>query len=305
MVFTFSKMNDERIGYASAILAFSTWGVYPLFFKQLGGFGVVEILAHRVVWSFVILFIIFAAASRLRVVLREMRAPGCFAEVLPATVFMSINWGCFIYAVNSDRVLEASLGYFLIPVVNTIFGMVFFGESLNRLKIAAAVVSCGGIVMVFIIAEIVPLISLCIALSFGAYGLMRKRSRLDSATGLFLETLVLCPFALAFLFIAGVAVTSLGALDAGLLIFSGVMTLVPLFAMVTAARRIKFNMLGFLQYITPIGHFLIAVLIYEEDVGFGYGLAFTTTWIAIALYIFGLMRSMPNATLKTSLRKKK
>ena len=285
-----SNPRDKQIGYASALVAFATWGVYPLFFKQLGGFGVVEILAHRVVWSFVILFIIFAAASRLRAALGEMRAPGCFAEVLPATVFMSINWGCFIYAVNSDRVLEASLGYFLIPVVNTIFGMVFFGESLNRLKIAAAVVSCGGIVAVFIVAEIVPVISLCIALSFGAYGLMRKRSRLDSATGLFLETLVLCPFALAFLFIAGASLTSLGALDAGLLVFSGVMTLVPLFAMVTAARRIEFNMLGFLQYITPIGHFLIAVLVYDETVSLGYGLAFATTWTAIALYSIGLLR---------------
>ena len=287
---TFSTTNDERIGCASAVLAFATWGLYPLFFKQLAHFGVGEILSHRIIWSLVILMIGFVAMSRVRIALSQIRAPGCFTGVLLATIFMSINWYCFIYAVNSGRVLEASLGYFLIPVVNTIFGVIFFGEHLNRLKITAAAVSCGGIAVAFIVAEIVPVISLSIALSFGAYGMMRKRSPLDSATGLFFETLVLCPFALVFLLVTDATITTLGAFDAGLLFFSGIITLVPLFAMVAAARRIQFNTLGFLQYITPIGHFLIAVLIYEEKVSLGYGLAFATTWLAIALFLFGVLR---------------
>lgn len=290
MIFTLSATHDERIGYASAVMAFLTWGIYPLFFKQLAGFGVIEILSHRILWSCVILLIVFSVMSRLRAALCLMRAPGYFGEVLPATICMSINWYCFIYAVDAGRVLEASLGYFLIPVVNAIFGVFFFGERLNRMKIAAVSVSCGGIVAAFIVAEIAPLISVCIALSFGAYGLMRKRSRLDSATGLFLETLLLCPFALAFLFIAGTNITVLGAGDGGLLVFSGMITLVPLFTMVAAAKRIEFNALGFLQYITPIGHFLIAVLVYEEDISTGHAIAFATTWIAIALYMLGLMR---------------
>lgn len=292
MTFAFPASDDKRIGYASAVLAFATWGIYPLFFKQLAHFGAIEILAHRILWSFVILLIGFIAMSRLRGALCRLREPGCFAGVLLATVFMSVNWYCFIYAVNSDRVLEASLGYFLIPVVNAIFGMTFFNERLNRLKIAATVISCGGIVAAFIAADIVPLISLSIALSFGAYGLMRKRSSLDSATGLFLETLVLCPFALAFLSVWGGRVILPSALDAGLLFFSGVITLIPLFFMVAAARRIEFNTLGFLQYITPIGHFGIAVLIYDEVVSLGYGIAFATTWLAIALYALGWARPL-------------
>lgn len=279
-------INHERLGYASAVLAFATWGIYPLFFKQLSRFGVIEILSHRVVWSFVILLIGFIALSHLRSALRQIRAPGCFASVLLSTLFISINWYCFIYAVSAGRVLEASLGYFLIPVVNTIFGIVFFGERLNRLKTIAVAISCAGIVVAFMVAEIAPFIPVCIALSFGAYVLMRKRSALDSATGLFFETLLLCPFAMVFLLIADTTPLS-ATVDTGLLVFSGVITLLPLFAMVVAARRIEFNTLGFLQYITPIGHFLIAVFVYEETISLGYGLAFATTWIAIALYVFG------------------
>ena len=288
MRFIFSEISHKQIGYVSAVLAFTTWGMYPLFFKQLSDFGVVEILSHRVVWSFVIFLIGFSVMSHLRTALYQMRSPKHFGSVLLSTTFISINWYCFIYAVNAGHVLEASLGYFLIPVVNTVFGMVFFGERLNWLKVLATTVAFGGIVAAFMVAEIIPFISICIALSFGAYGLMRKRSELDSATGLFLETLLLCPFAMAFLLIADTTPLS-GAVDAGLLVFSGVITLLPLFAMVVAARRIEFNTLGFLQYITPIGHFLIAVFVYEENISLGYGLAFTTTWIAIALYLLGYM----------------
>lgn len=286
----FSARSDEQLGYASAVLAFTTWGLYPLFFKQLSRFGVIEILAHRILWSCVIFLVCLTLMSRLRGALRELYAPGRLREVVIATLLLTTNWFCFIYAVNTNRVLEASLGYFLIPVVNSIFGVVFFGENLNWLKIAATAVSFSGIVAVFIIAGIVPIISVTIALCFGAYGLMRKRSRLDSATGLFLETLVLCPFALGFILIAGTRIASLHAIDFTLLFCSGIITLVPLFAMVVAARRIEFNTLGFMQYITPIGHFLIAVLVYNEQISFGYGFAFATTWLAIALYLFGLTR---------------
>ena len=293
MRFIISATNYERLGYVSAVLAFTTWGMYPLFFKQLSDFGVVEILSHRVVWSFVILVIGFITRSHLRTVLGQIRAPGRFRNVLLSTIFISINWYCFIYAVSTDRVLEASLGYFLIPVVNTVFGMIFFGERLNGLKVLAATVAFGGIAAAFMVAEIVPFISVCIALTFSIYGLMRKRSELDSATGLFFETLLLCPFAVAFLFISDTVLFP-SAVDAGLLVFSGVITLLPLFAMVVAARRIEFNTLGFLQYITPIGHFLIAVFVYEENISLGYGLAFTTTWIAIALYLCGFACSRNN-----------
>lgn len=285
--------NDQRIGFASAIFAAATWGAYPLFFKQLAVFGAAEIVAHRILWSFIILLLIFIAMSRLRIALRMACAPGRIIGVFFATVFLSINWYCFIYAINTERVLEASLGYFLLPVVNTIFGVVFFAERLNHLKIAATVIACCGIITAFVVAGVLPIISIILALSFGAYGILRKRSELDSASGLFLETLVLCPFALAFLFIPGTPTTALSAMaaiDAGWLILSGVITLLPLFTMVVAARRIEYNALGFVQYLTPIGHFLIAVLVYEENISMGYAIAFATAWLAILLYLVGLMR---------------
>ena len=294
MMIAFPALKDKQLGYASAALAFATWGIYPLFFKQLAHFGVVEILAHRIIWSFTILLLLFAAMSRLRGALRRLRERGCFTGVLASTVFMSVNWFCFIYAVNTGRVLEASLGYFLIPVVNAIFGRLVFNEHLNRLKVTGVMISCGGLIAAFIADQIVPVISLCIALSFDAYGLMRKRSPLDSATGLFIETLILCPPALAFLLLSGGRIIPPGAIDAGWLVGSGVLTLIPLFAMVAAARRIEFNTLGFLQYITPIGHFLIAVLVYKEAVSIGYAIAFATTWLAIALYTLGWIRPIPH-----------
>ncbi|MGI9310773.1 MAG: EamA family transporter RarD [bacterium] len=283
--------TNQRIGYLSAVLAFAAWGFYPLFFKQLAGFDIADVVAHRILWSFVLLLIGFVATSRLRQALRYLRELRCLRNVALSTVLLSINWACFVHAINTDRVLESSLGYFLLPVVNAIFGVVFFKERLNRLKTAAVVVAGGGMAMVFIVAEIVPLLSLALALSFGAYGMMRKRSDLDSATGLFLETLALCPFALAYVLLAGADMTSRGASGAVLLMLSGAVTIFPLFAMVIAARRIEFNVLGFLQYLTPIGHFLIAVLVYDEAISLGYGLAFATTWVAIALYSAGLIGS--------------
>ncbi len=279
--------RGERLGYVSAVVAFSAWGVYPLFFKQLAGFGAAEVLAHRILWSFVILLAAFAATSRLQHAWRAMWAPGCLKHALLSAGFLSINWYCFIVAVNTGRVLESSLGYFLLPVVSMIFGALFFGEYLNRLKIAAMVVAGGGFVAAFLIDDIVPIIPITLAVTFGAYGMLRKQSRLDSATGLFVETLALCPFAVVFLVLGG-AWFPRGAVDFGLLFSAGLITLLPLFTMVIAARRIQLNTLGFLQYITPIGHFLIAWLIYNENISGGQRLVFATTWVAIALYSLGL-----------------
>jgi len=287
----------QTISIASACLAFSTWGLYPLFFKQLIRFSPAEVLAHRVIWSCIILAVGLIILPQTRAKLKAMRKPENIKTACLATVFISINWYCFIYAVSNDKILEGSLGYFLIPVVNSVLGMSFLGERPNTLKLIAILVSFSGIFIVFIIAGIVPVISLGIALSFGTYGLIRKRSTLNSALGLFLETVLLLPVAIIYLVTSGQGMFAHGNKDAGLLVLAGVMTLIPLLAMVAAAKRLEYGTLGFLQYITPIGHFLIAILVYHETISFEMTIAFMTTWLALVFYIIGSMDTSKSTKL--------
>lgn len=293
-----SANSDTGIGIVAAVIAFLTWGLYPLFFKSLASVTSVEILAHRIVWSCAILalgFVLIPSVRRGLAALTRLRNIGIGTA---SAALISINWFCFIHAVTTDRILEASLGYFLIPVVNALFGAIFIGEVLNPAKKLAVTVAFSGIALVFVISGIVPVIALSIALSFGTYGMVRKLSPLDSPSGLFLETLLLSPVALIYLALFGVPMTAQPVHIAVLLVLAGVMTLIPLLSMVIAARRLEYATLGFLQYLTPVTQFALAVGVYGEAITLERAIAFGTVMLAVPIFLYGSLpaRRLPPST---------
>ena len=279
--------RGSRLGLIAAVTAFLTWGIYPLFFKQLASVNSGEILAHRIVWSVTILMLGLALYPTARRQLRNLRRLRNLAIGAVTAALISINWFSFIHAVNTDRVLEASLGYFLIPVVNAALGAVFLGERLNLFKKAAVLVALGGVISAFLISGVLPVFALAISLSFGIYGLMRKLSPLDAYSGLFLETLVLSPFAFAYLLAFGTPLAEYPLEVMTLLVFAGVMTLIPLLCMVVAARRLEYATLGFVQYLTPLTQFAIAILVYNEHVSDAQLVTFCTVAVAVVLFMYG------------------
>lgn len=279
--------SETTTGYAAAVIAFMTWGLYPLFFKQLGSVASAEILAHRILWSCAILLTVFVLIPAARRNLSALRNPRNLVIRLISAALISINWFCFIHAVNTDRILEASLGYFLIPVVNALLGAIFLGETLHGAKKLAVFVAFTGIASIFFISGTVPVIALAIAISFGSYGLVRKVSPLDSSSGLFLETILLSPIALVYLQLCGVPLVQYPPEVIVFLVLAGVMTLIPLLCMVVAARLLEYTTLGFLQYLTPATQFTIAVAIYKEPISPEQTIAFGTVTVAVILYVYG------------------
>ncbi|MEO9515232.1 MAG: EamA family transporter RarD [Paracoccaceae bacterium] len=271
----------------AAVIAFLTWGLYPLFFKLLSSVAPIEILAHRVLWSCIILAAGFLLTLGPRASLRAFGNRRNIGIALVSASLISVNWFCFIYAVTNDQILEASLGYFLIPVVNALFGALFLGEALNAAKRLAVAVAFSGIAVVFLISGAVPVIALSIALSFGSYGMVRKLSPLDSPTGLFLETLLLGPAALGYIALFGVPLGAQPSPIAVLLMLAGVMTLIPLLSMVIAARRLEYATLGFLQYLTPVTQFVIAVGLFDEPITLERLIAFGTVMLAVPIFLYG------------------
>jgi chloramphenicol-sensitive protein RarD len=277
-------------GLAAALLAFGTWAVYPLFYKQLAHLPAGEVMAHRVVWSCVLLLVGMLWLRQMRRAAWDFADRRVLLQVALATLFISTNWFVFIVAVSTDRILEASLGYFLNPVVTALLGVVFLRERPGPLRGAAIAVAATGMAATFLVAGVLPVISLTLAFSFGFYSLLRKRSKLDSMGGLFFETALVTPFALAWLSENSTPVEALAISDWVWLIAAGGITIVPLLSVVYAARRIELGTLGFMQYIAPSGHLLIAVFIYHEPIDLARSIAFGSTLVALALFSAGALR---------------
>lgn len=259
-----------------------------MYFRALKGVAPLEIAAHRALWSLVLLAGIVVVARRgpaLRTLLGHRRQLGV---LVATTLLVSGNWLLFIWAVNEGRLLEASLGYFINPLVNVLLGVVFLGERLRRAQqVAVALAAAGVSVMIFTLGHL-PWISLTLAASFGAYGLLRKRFAIDPVVGLMVETGLLTPFALAFL--AWKAAEGTGAGVSWLLVASGVVTAVPLILFTEGAARLKLSTLGLMQYLAPTGQFLIAVFAFGEPFTATHAVTFGCIWASLALYSADALR---------------
>jgi chloramphenicol-sensitive protein RarD len=255
-----------------------------------------EVIAHRIVWCCLLVFAWLAVRGELGLVRAALADPVSRKRLLASATLISINWLIYVWAVTHEHVLDASLGYFINPLVNVLLGVAVLGERLNRAQKTAVGLAAAGVLYLAVVAGRPPWIALALAASFGLYGLIRKVVAVDSVPGLATETLLLAPFAVALLAwneVQGVA--ALGhssALVNALLVGSGLVTAIPLVLFAYGARRIPLSTVGLVQYIGPTLQFLIGVLVFHEAFSLSRGIGFAFIWIALAVYAAdGLWRS--------------
>ncbi|MBF0334417.1 MAG: EamA family transporter RarD [Alphaproteobacteria bacterium] len=279
-------MNREtRAGAAAAVTAFLVWGVSGLFYKWFGAMPTSEILSHRVLWSAVICLGAVAATRRLAPLRAVCRVPRQLALLLVSAAMISINWLLFIWSVGHGHALEASMGYFIYPLVSVLLGAALLGERLNARRIGAvAVVAVGVALQVARLGE-VPWIALGLAGSFAAYALLRKVAMAEALVGLTVETVALAPLAAIYLIGQGGGAFAQGEPTMiAMLLSTGPMTALPLLLFAFGARRLRLSTLGLMQYVNPTTQMLVAVLAFGEPFASAHMVTFACIWLGLALY---------------------
>lgn len=285
-------MTEATRGLLLALFCFSTWGSFPIFFSLLTHIPPTEVLVHRVVWSFIFVALILLFSKQWRRVVAALKNPKLVFALLSSSLLIAINWGVYIWAVGQNRAVDASLGYFINPIVAVGLGVIFLKESLaSYQKLAILIASAGVLYKILGVGEF-PWIALTLAVSFGFYGLVRKQAQVDTFTGLALETLLLLPLSLLYwgwLTNSGEQHFAINS-DGLLLICSGVLTAIPLMAFSAAARRLSLTAIGFLTYLTPTLQLLSAVFVLGEPFDKGDFVTFALIWLALIVFSGGAIR---------------
>ena len=293
-------MSYLRSGLAAGLGAYFLWGLFPLYWPLLEPAGPLEILAHRIAWSLVFLAAVLALTSGFRWIRGLGRRRAGLLAI--AAALITVNWGTFIYAVNNDHVVETSLGYFITPLVSVALGVTVLGERLRRHQRVAVTIAALAVLILALDYGRPPWIALTLALSFGTYGLVKKRADVEGTESLAVETALLAPAALAFLvWLQASGDATLFTQDAGhvgLLALSGVVTAVPLILFGAAAIRVSLTTIGILQYLAPTMHFLIGVLLYDEPMPLTRLVGFALVWVALAVFTAGALRSTRAARVR-------
>jgi chloramphenicol-sensitive protein RarD len=279
--------NSARRGFAYALAAYGAWGIFPPYFKALRGVAAPEILAHRVAWSAAFLAVLVTLQRRWGEYARAFgswRSVGIYAL---STALVTANWLFYIFAVVTDRVLDASLGYFMNPLVNVLLGALFLGERLRRRQAWAVALAALGVLLLVIRVGHVPWLALAMAFSFGSYGLVRKRAAIDPVVGLLVETSMVLPLAAGLIGLR--AWDGTGGLGRDprttlLLLFAGVITAIPLIWFAHGVRSLRLATMGVIQFLTPTLQFLFAVLLYHEPFTAAHAVAFGCIWGSLAIY---------------------
>jgi chloramphenicol-sensitive protein RarD len=283
-------------GMLYAALAFLAWGLFPLYFKALGSIPAQEILAHRMAWSLLFLAAVLLWRRQWSWLAAVARQPKVLAGFAASALLLSVNWGLYIWSVNHDRVVDASLGYFINPLVNVVLGSLLLKERMRPVQWSAVALAAAGVVWLTYDAGHPPWISLALGLTFGFYSLLRKTASLGALEGLSLETMLLFPFAAGYLlWLAQAGQNGFAAaapLPQALLALSGPVTAIPLLMFAAAARRLPLSLLGLMQYMVPTMQLLLGVWLYHEPFGPGRLIGFALIWGGLALYsLEGGMRS--------------
>jgi chloramphenicol-sensitive protein RarD len=276
------------------LTAWTMWGFFPLYWPLLEPSGAVEILAHRIFWSLVVMLgvvLVLRKRDTLRATMADRRTRRVLAV---AAVLITVNWGTYIWGVNHHHVVETSLGYFINPLVSVLIGVVVLGERLRRLQWAA--LALAGIAVVALTVEYgrPPWVALVLAFSFGSYGLAKKKANAGAVESLVVETLVVSPLALGYIvFLTATGASTFGANGAGhvaLVVGTGVVTVLPLLAFGGAATRIPLSTLGLMQYVTPTVQFLLGILFFHEPMPAMRWVGFAMIWVSLALFTFSSLQ---------------
>jgi chloramphenicol-sensitive protein RarD len=301
--------SDSRRGLWIAVASFVLWGLMPLYWHLLKSVPSLQIVVHRIVWSavFVIGWLTWQQRDWLRTALARPRVAWMLAL---SGALISINWGLYIWAVNAGHVVEASLGYFINPLVNVVFGVLFLSERLNRTQWISVGIATAGVLWLTLQYGHPPWISLCLALSFALYGLIRKLAAIESIPGLGVESVYLFLPALAVLLwgeahgMGGFLASGSNGWGAGrdvLLIVGGALTALPLIGFAYAVRRIPLSVVGLLQYIAPTLQFLVGVLVFHEAFDRTRAVGFGLIWVALAIFALdGLLRKRMKPAIVTA-----
>jgi len=286
--------NQTRKGYAFGVAAYLCWGLFPLYWKLLRPSTALEILAHRIVWSFVLVALLVFGMRGWRRIGRLARQPREVALIAVAAGLIAVNWGTYIYGVNSDRVVETSLGYFINPLVTVVLGVFVLREHLRPGQWGAVAVGAVAVGVLAVDYGHVPYLALTLAFSFGTYGLVKKRLAVPAADGLLLESGALAVPALIFLSVlAGNGQSTFGNVFAGhtaLLILSGAVTAIPLLLFAGAANRIPLSAIGLLQYLAPILQLGCGVIVFNEPMPPVRLAGFALVWLALAIFTWDGIR---------------
>ncbi|QQF51586.1 EamA family transporter RarD [Campylobacter fetus subsp. venerealis] len=286
------SINDKK-GLILGISTFAMWGVFPIFFKFIDSVGAIEILAHRIIWSAIILFILLKFRNKIINVKRLLKIKKVALTLFITGILIASNWGIFIYAVNQNQILATSLGYFINPLFSILLGAIILKEKLSTtLKISILIVFFAICIQIYALGSL-PFISLILPLSFALYGLIRKKVSIPTFEGLFIETLLLVPIAIAYILYLGLNSNSKFGFELnGLLLFlSGFVTIIPLLTFNASTKYLKLSTIGFLQYISPSLSLLIAIFVYNETLDSYKLISFILIWISLVIAsISGLWR---------------
>lgn len=281
-------------GLAYAALAFVAWGLFPLYFRGLAAVDAIEVALHRSAWSLAFVAAVLTGLGRWQWIVPLLREPRRLLPFLCSAVLLFGNWLLYVWAVQNDRVLESSLGYFINPLVSVGLGVLVLRERLNRVQCVAVGVAVAGVAWMTVALGQLPWVALALALSFGIYGLLRKTSPLGAIEGFALETLLLAPLVVPWLaWLSLQPGSGLGRGDAGLaalLVLCGPLTALPLMWFAAGARRLPLATLGIVQYISPTLQFLVGLWVFREPFDNARLAGFALIWLALALYSGDLLR---------------
>jgi chloramphenicol-sensitive protein RarD len=267
-----------------ALACFGAWGLNPFYFKAVGNIPAIEVIGHRVIWSSLLLGVMIWQAGQWRQVVIAATTRRTLATLAATSLIIGGNWLIYVHAIDTARVLESSLGYYMNPLVNIFFGRLFLGERLSRAQWIAVGLAGAGVANLAIAYGEIPWLALGLAGTFATYGLLRKTARVESLPGLFIETLILLPVALPLVLLMSGHFGTVGFRTDLLLIAAGPVTALPLLWFTHAARRLKLSVLGFFQYSSPSCQFLLAIFVFGERFGPANYVTFGCIWTAIAIF---------------------
>lgn len=281
-----NSKSEYASGIVFAIICYLTWGMFPLFWKQLSHVDSIQVMAHRILWSFVFVFalILFSKRRKYLILLKQRRT---WLWLSVTGLLIGTNWGVYIYAVSNGHIVESSFGYYINPLMNVALGVIVLKERLPKLQIVAIALAFVGIVIISIHLGRIPVISLVLAISFALYALYRKMANIDSMTALLVETIVLLPISLGWILYCSTTGSNAFGMDGFttiMLILGGVVTAVPLFWFGKATQKIPLSTIGFIQYLSPTLQLSLGVFVYKETFSISHIIGFGVVWIGLILF---------------------
>lgn len=295
------KISNKLQGWHYALLCYLTWGTFPIYWYPINQSGMPadQILAQRVIWSALFAVLLLLLFQQGRAIINALKQPKVLGLFVLSSFMIGVNWLVYLWAIVNEHILDASLGYFINPILNVFVGRIVLKEQLNKTQLLSLFFAIAGILWLAIPAGQIPWVALILASSFCIYGLIRKLAPMEPLSGLTLETLIMSPFALAYLYFCytqnNLFFSELNTLQTTVLLCSGIATTLPLLWFAMGARQISMSLLGMLQYISPTLQFLCGVLIFNETLSIERSVGYLLVWIGVVIFLWGMRAKTKSA----------